>query len=115
MAIDPDRKAQIKARIEAQIKTQSKVQSGIQVGALLFDEALTEVPAEYFDYNNIFLAENAAELLKNTKINEHVIELWTYLQPRPSRVGNLENLHRDQPGQRLYPTFQVSHRSTYPF
>ena len=46
-----------------------------QVRALLFDEALTEVPAEYSDYSNVFSAENAIELLENTGMNEHAIEL----------------------------------------
>ena len=63
MAMNPDRKAQIEA------------QRGAQVGALLFDEAPTEVPAEYSDYSDVFLAENAAELPENTGINEHAIEL----------------------------------------
>ena len=63
MAMNPDRKAQIEA------------QSGAQVGALLFDEAPTEVPAEYSDYSNVFSAENAAELPENTGMNEHAIEL----------------------------------------
>ena len=63
MAMNPDRKAQIEA------------QSGAQVGALLFDEAPTEVPAEYSDYSDVFSAENAAELPENTGMNEHAIEL----------------------------------------
>ena len=46
-----------------------------QVGALLFDEALTKVLAEYSDYINIFSAKNAAELPENTGINEHAIKL----------------------------------------
>ena len=46
-----------------------------QIVALLFDKALTKVPAEYSDYNNVFLAENAAELPENIRINEHAIEL----------------------------------------
>ena len=37
-----------------------------QAGALLFDEASTEVPAEYSDYSNVFSVENAAELPENT-------------------------------------------------
>ena len=69
MAMNPDRKAQIEA------------QSGAQVGALLFDEAPTEVPAEYSDYSDVFLAENAAELPENTGINEHAIELEEGKQP----------------------------------
>ena len=60
---------------KAQIKVQSKTQSEAQVEALLFDKAPTEVPAEYFDYSNIFLAENIAEFPKNTGINEHIIKL----------------------------------------
>ena len=71
MAMDPDKKAQIKAQIEDQIKTQS----GVQVGVLLFNEAPTEIPAEYSNYSNVFLAENAAELPKNTGMNEHAIKL----------------------------------------
>ena len=38
-----------------------------QVGALLFDEAPTEVPAEYSNYSNIFSAENVIELLENSE------------------------------------------------
>ena len=44
-----------------------------QVGALLFNKASTKVPAEYFDYNNVFLAENAVELSENTGINKYAI------------------------------------------
>ena len=46
-----------------------------QVKTLLFNKVSTEVSAEYFDYSNIFLAENTAELPENTKINEHAIKL----------------------------------------
>ena len=46
-----------------------------QVGALLFDEAATEVLAEYSDYSKVFLAENAVELPENIGMNEHAIEL----------------------------------------
>ena len=73
MAIDPGRKAQIEAQIEAQGKA--------QVGALLFDKAPTEVPAEYSDYSDVFLAENAMELPENTGMNEHAIELEEGKQP----------------------------------
>ena len=55
-------------------KTQIEAQSGTQVGALLFDKAPTEVLAEYSDYSDVFLAENAADLSENTKINKHFIE-----------------------------------------
>ena len=63
MIVNPGKKAQIKA------------QNGAQVKAILFDKAPTEVSAEYFDYSNIFLAEIAAELPENTRMNEHTIEL----------------------------------------
>ena len=53
----------------------------VQVGALLSDKALTEVPAEYFNYSNIFLIENAAELSKNTGMNKHIIKLEKSKQP----------------------------------
>ena len=46
-----------------------------QVKALLFDKALIEVPVEYFNYSNVFSAENAIELSENTRINEHAIKL----------------------------------------
>ena len=36
---------------------------------------------EYFNYNNIFAAENIAELLENTRINEYVIKLEEDKQP----------------------------------
>ena len=52
-----------------------------QVRALLFDEAPTEVPAEYFDYSNVFSVENAEKLPENTRINEHAIELEKDKQP----------------------------------
>ena len=46
-----------------------------QIRALLFNKALNEVPVEYSNYNNIFLAENVAELLKNSRINKNIIKL----------------------------------------
>ena len=69
------------AQFEAEAHIDAQGQSGAQVGALLFDKALTEVPAEYFDNNNVFLAENAAELPENTGMNEHTIELEKGKQP----------------------------------
>ena len=47
----------------------------VQIRVLLFDKAFTKVPAEYSDYNNVFLAENIAELLENTGMNKHAIKL----------------------------------------
>ena len=69
IAMNPD----IKDQIEAQSGVQ--IQDRAQVGALLFDEAPTEVPSEYSNYNNVFMAENAVELSENTGMNEHAIKL----------------------------------------
>ena len=52
-----------------------------QVGVLLFDKALTEVLAEYSNYNNVFSAENAAELPDNLGMNEYTIKLKEGKQP----------------------------------
>lgn len=71
MLVHSKRQAQIE--VKAQMGTQA--QNKVKVGALLFDKALTAVPAEYFDYNNVFLAEYITELLENTKINKHAIKL----------------------------------------
>ena len=54
---------------------QAQIQDRTQVGALLFDEAPTEIPVEYSNYSDVFSAENAAELPENTGMNEHAIEL----------------------------------------
>ena len=61
-----------------------------QVGALLFDEALTEIPTEYSDYSNVFSAENAAELPENTGMNEHAIILKEGKQPPFGAIYSLE-------------------------
>ena len=57
------------------INSKKQAQIKAQVGVLLFNKPLTEVPAEYFDYNNVFSVEYVAELLENTRINEYAIEL----------------------------------------
>ena len=67
MTIDPEQKAQIGA--------QSGAQTRVLVRVLNFNKASTEVPAEYSDYSNVFLTENAAELLENTGMKNHAIEL----------------------------------------
>ena len=56
-----------------------------------------EVPAEYSNYSNVFLAENVAELSENTGINEHAIELEKGKQPPFGPIyslspGDLETL-----------------------
>ena len=73
MAMDPDKKSQIKVQSGAQSGLQ--IQDKAQVRALLFDKVSTEVSAEYSNYSNVFSAENAAELPENTRMNEHAIKL----------------------------------------
>ena len=76
MALDVNNKTfvmHMAIRNQEKMLMHSKKQA--QVRALLFDKALTEVLAEYSDYSNIFLAENAAKLPENTGINKHAIKL----------------------------------------
>ena len=61
-----------------------------QVRALLFDEAFTEISAEYSDYNNVFSVENIAELSENTGINKHIIKLKEGKQPLFGSIYSLE-------------------------
>ena len=60
-------------RKQEKIAVNSKKQA--HIGALLFNKALTEVPAEYINYNNVFSEKYVAKLSENTGINEHVIKL----------------------------------------
>ena len=46
-----------------------------QIEALVFNKAFIEVLAKYSNYSNVFLAKNAVELLENTRMNKHTIEL----------------------------------------
>ena len=85
MAMNPDKKAQSRAQNQdkAQVGFQSRAQAQekAKIGALLFNKAPIEVPAEYSDYSNVFLAENAVELPENSGMNEHAIELEEDKQP----------------------------------
>ena len=63
-----------------------------QVGALLFNKASTEVPAEYSYYSNVFSAENAAKLLENTGINEYAIKLKKGKQPPFGPIYSLKTI-----------------------
>ena len=65
MAIDLISKVQIEA--QNQVKTQFRV--------LIFDEIPIIFLAKYSNYNDVFLAKNAAEILEHTRINNHVIKL----------------------------------------
>ena len=59
-------------------KVQSKAQNRAQVGAVLLDKAPIIILTKYFDYSNVFLVENIAELPKHTKINGYIIKLEKY-------------------------------------
>ena len=63
------------------VHSKKLLQIKAQVKALLFNEILIEILVEYSNYNNIFSIEYIAELLKNTGINEHTIELEEGKQP----------------------------------
>ena len=63
----------IAIREREKILVHSKRQA--QIGALLFDKASIEVPAEYFDYSNVFSAENVAELPEYNRMNNYAIKL----------------------------------------
>ena len=45
---------------------------------------------EDFNYSNIFLAENLAEISKYTRINDHAIELKKSKQPSFKLIYSLE-------------------------
>lgn len=55
-------------------KIQIKTKTKDQVGTLSFDKACTKILTKYFNYSNIFLAENIAELQKYIRINNNVIK-----------------------------------------
>ena len=71
----------IRERGEIPMHFNRQTQIKAQVGALLFNKAPTEVPAEYSNYNIVFLAVYVVEFLGNTRINEHAIKLEDCKQP----------------------------------
>ena len=82
VAIDVDSKTfivHVAIWVQKEMPVHSKRQA--QVGALLFDKAPSEVPAKYYDYSNIFSADNAAEILEHIEINDHAIKLEEGKQP----------------------------------
>ncbi len=52
-----------------------------QIAALQWDKAPTEIPAKYSDYADVFSSDLVMELLENTGMNEHAIELIEGKQP----------------------------------
>ena len=75
-ALDADNKTFV---VHIPIKKREKMlmhfEKQAQVGGLLFDEAPTAIPAEYFNYSNIFLAKNVVELPEYIRIKNHTIKL----------------------------------------
>ncbi len=51
------------------------------LAVLQWDKAPTKIPAEYSDYADVFSSDLAMELLENSEINEHAIELIKGKQP----------------------------------
>ena len=82
VALDVDRKwVMVHMAIKEQEEMPVHYQKQAQVGALLFNEAFTEIPEKYSDYNNLFSAENAMELQENIRINKYAIKLEEGKQP----------------------------------
>ncbi len=46
-----------------------------QIAHLKANKALTKVPNKYADFADVFLPKLAVEFLKQTRINDHAIEL----------------------------------------
>ena len=57
------------------LEKRAQIQNKAQIGALLFDKAPTEIPAEYSNYSNVFSVENVVEFPENTGMNKHTIKL----------------------------------------
>ena len=82
MAIWKQEEMLVHSKRQAQIKPHVK--------ALLFNEALTEVPAEYSDYSDVFSIEYAAEFPENTRVNKYAIKLEKGKQPLFGPIYSLE-------------------------
>ncbi len=63
-----------------------------QIAALKWDNAPTEIPAEYSDYIDIFSSELVMELLENTGMNEHAIKLIDDKQPPYGPIYTLRSV-----------------------
>ena len=57
------------------LEKQAQIQDKAQVRSLIFHEVFIAVSPKYFNYSNIFLAENVAKLPENTRINNYTIKL----------------------------------------
>ena len=77
---------------EMPVYSKKQAQIEAHVGALLFNKALTEILAKYFDYSDIFLAEYVAKLPENTGINKHAIKLEEGKQPSFGPIYSLGSI-----------------------
>ena len=58
--------------------------------ALLFDKIFIKISVEYFNYSNVFLAENVIEFSENIEINKYAIELEKSKQSLFDQIYSLE-------------------------
>ncbi len=56
-------------------------QDDLTLAALQWDKAVTEIPAKYFDYTDVFFLALAIELPENTGMNKHAMRLIDEKQP----------------------------------
>ena len=82
----------------------------VQVATFKQYKASTKVSTKYSNFVDVFVFNLAIELLENTGINEHAIELVDaqqpgYLQPVASVTRDFKDLHQDLFENRVYPTF----------
>ena len=80
----------IRKQKEMPVYFKRQAQIKAQVRALIFNKTLTEVLADYSNYSNVFLAEYAAELSENIRINEYTIKLQEDKQPPFGPIYSLE-------------------------
>ena len=80
----------IREQEEMPVHSERQAQIKAQVKALLFNKAFIEVPAEYFNYSNVFSMEYVAEFPENTEMNEHAIKLEEGKQPLFGPIYSLE-------------------------
>ncbi len=76
-ALNPEHKAFVVyvAALNADSSDEIHPSRRTQIAHLKADKVPIEVPSEYTTFTDVFLLKLAAELLKHTEINDHIIEL----------------------------------------
>ena len=59
---------------------------------MIFDKTFINIPADYFNYSNIFSIDYIAKLLDYTKINGYAIEREKSKQPSFSPIDSLNSI-----------------------